>query len=122
MIPLYVKKAYKDNPLFSDAKVIYSVYDDEFDEVLNPDFGRKIIIDGITNKDLIHYKKPSYVSISKAAIDFADAIIYGREKINDEVEKYLKSLDKPVLDYQSMDTYIDAYDEFYEKIIAADLK
>ncbi len=122
LIPLYVKKAYKDNPLFSDAKVIYSVYDDEFDEVLNPDFGRKIIIDGITNKDLIHYKKPSYVSISKAAIDFADAIIYGREKINDEVEKYLKSLDKPVLDYQSMDTYIDAYDEFYEKIIAADLK
>ncbi len=58
LIPLYIKKAFKDNPIFSDAKIIYSIYDDDFSENLNKDFSKKIKLDGITNKDIKHYKKP----------------------------------------------------------------
>ena len=31
LVPLYIKRAFKDNPLFSDSKVIYSLYDDDFE-------------------------------------------------------------------------------------------
>ncbi len=120
LIPLYVKKAFRDNPLFSDAKVIYSIYDDDFSDSFNKDFASKIKFERIINKDLKHYKKPNYVNMIKAAIDFSDALIIGSEKINSEVMSYLKETKKPYLDYQSMDTYIDAFSDFYDNLLADD--
>ncbi len=117
LIPIYIKKAFKDNPLFSDTKIIYSVYDDEFTETLPVDFSKKIKLDGITNKDLDHYNNPTFSNLIKAAIDHSDAVIWGVETINQEVEQYLKSYKKPVLEFQSMETYVQNYNEFYEKIL-----
>ena len=56
LVPLNIKRAYKDNPLFTDTKVIYSIYDDGFPDMLNKDFANKIKMEGITAKDLKHYK------------------------------------------------------------------
>ena len=72
LVPLYIRTAYHNNPLFSDAKVIYSLYNDQFQEKFSKDFARKIQMEGISSKDLTHYKDPDYVNITKAAIDFSD--------------------------------------------------
>ena len=40
------------------------------------------------------------------------------QNLIDETEEALKSLTIPVLDYQSEETYIDEYDNFYEKILS----
>lgn len=77
LVPLYVKTAYRDNPVFSDSKVVFSVYRDDFEETLNKDFSIKIKLPGITAKHLKHYKKPTYVSMMKAAIDNSDALVMG---------------------------------------------
>jgi starch synthase len=120
LIPIYIKKAYCDNPLFSDTKVIFSIYDDDFEELMHKDFAAKIKLEGISSKDLKHYKTPSYVSVIKAAIDFSDGVIIGSPKINPELVSYLKEIDKPYLEYQTMDRYVDAYNDFYEEIIVND--
>ncbi|MDP1620999.1 MAG: glycogen/starch synthase [Bacteroidales bacterium] len=120
LIPIYIKKAYCDNPLFSDTKVIYSIYDDDFEEIMNKDFSAKIKLEGISAKDLKHYKTPNYVNVIKAAIDFSDGVIIGSPKINPELISYLKELDKPYLEYQTMDRYVDAYNDFYEEVIVND--
>lgn len=117
LVPLYIKKAYKDNPLFTDTKVIFSIYDDDFKDTLNKDFANKIKLEGITTKDLKYYKNPSYVNIIKAAIDFSDAVIFGSQKINSELEEYVKESEKPYLEFQSMDKYIDAFSDFYDEIL-----
>lgn len=119
LLPVYLKKAYKINPLFSDAKMVLSIYDDEYNGALSASLGEKMKIEGITNKDLAHYKTPNYVNLIKAAITYSDAIIIGSEKINPEIEEYLKTVDIPVLEYQDSDTYIDAYSDFYDKILKA---
>ena len=117
LIPIYVKKAFKDNPIFSDTKVVFSIYDDDFSEALSDDFSKNIKLGGVTNKDLTHYKNPNYVNLMKAAIDFSDAVIKGVENINQEVQDYIDQSSKPLLEYQSMDNYIDVYNEFYDKIL-----
>lgn len=117
LVPIYIKKAFKDNPLFSDTKIIYSIYDDEFSETLHNDFSKKIKLDGIINKDLHQYEIPTFSNLTKAAIDHSDAIIWGVENINKEVEQYLSDYDKPILGFQSMENYIQKYNEFYEKIL-----
>lgn len=117
LVPLYIKRAYKDNPLFTDTRVVISVYDDDFEEPLNKDAANKVKLDGITNKDLKHFKKPSYVSMMKAAIDFSDGVIQGSETVNQEVLDYVNETDKPMLEYQPLDRFIDAYNIFYDKIL-----
>ena len=120
LLPIYIKKAYCDNPLFSDTKVIYSIYDDDFEEPMDKDFANKIKLEGINSKDLKHYKGANYVSVIKAAIDFSDGVILGSPKVNPELVSYLKEIDKPYLEYQPMDRYIDAYNDFYEEVMVND--
>lgn len=120
LVPLYVKRAYKDNPLFTDTRIITTVYDDEFEEQLNKDFPNKVKIDGITNKDLKHFKKPSYNSMMMSAIDFSEGIILANENINPELSDYINQSGKHVLKHNP-DNYIDAYNNFYDKILSTPL-
>jgi starch synthase len=117
LVPLYIKKFYVDEPLFAHSKVIYSVYHDDFTKNLNPEFKNKLRVEGITPEDVKILDKPNFVNLTKLAVDFSDAIIKGTKAINKEVENYIKSSEKLFLDYQPKDTYIDAYNDFYDKMI-----
>jgi starch synthase len=116
---LYLKKSFKDNPLFAETKIVYSVYDDEFATPLHKDFAKKVIHEGVEKTDIEHYKNPTFVNVSKAAIDLSDGIIKGSVKINSDVEKYIKKSGKPFLDFIAGDNneYIDAYSEFYDAVL-----
>ena len=112
MVPLFVKKTYKDNPLFANAKIIYSVYNDQFNNPLNSNMAAKIAEDGIAINEIAVLKEPTFVNLSKLAIDYSDATIKGSETINSELESYMKDSKKPFLDYQSKEGYIDSYFDF----------
>ncbi|MBW6459468.1 MAG: glycogen/starch synthase [Bacteroidales bacterium] len=117
LVPLYAKKSYRDNPLFAETKIVLSIYDDDFKEELAPGMAKKIKYDGITKQDLAYYKKTDYVSLLKAAMEYTDGIIIGSPKINKEIMEYIRKINKPVLEYQDMDHYIDTYSDFYDKIL-----
>ncbi|MBE0661544.1 MAG: glycogen/starch synthase [Bacteroidales bacterium] len=117
LVPLYVKTAYRDNPVFSESKVVFSVYNDDFEEIISKDFPKKIKLPGISLKDLKHYKKPTYVSMIKAAIDFSDAVVMGHQQIHPEINQYIIESGKPVLSYLSGPDYIDVYNKFYDELL-----
>ena len=116
LIPIYIKKVFKDNPLFSESKIVYSIYDDDFSEMFRDGFDKKMKLQGIAPKDVKFLKDTDYVNLMKTALDFSDGIIFGSEKINPELEEYAKSLKKPILEYQSPETYVDAYNDFYDNL------
>ena len=116
LVPLYIKRAFKDNPLFSDAKVVYSLYDDDFEGSFRDSYEKKLKMPGIVAKEVKWLKNPVYANIQKSALDFADGIVIASPNVNPEVEKYARSLNKPILEYQGEENYVDAYNEFYDKI------
>ena len=116
LVPLYIKRAFKDNPLFSDSKVIYSLYDDDFEGAFHDSYDKKLKMPGIVAKEIKWLKNPVYANIQKSALDFADGIVIASPNVNPEVEKYARSLNKPILEYQGEENYVDAYNEFYDKI------
>lgn len=120
LTPLYIKKAYCDNPLFTETKVIYSLYDDDFQEQLHKDFASKVKVEGISAEDLKHYKSPDYVNVIKNAIDFSDGVIIGSPSVNPELIQYIRDIEKPCLDFQPMDRYVDAYNDFYDEILVGE--
>lgn len=113
-----VKKMYKDDPLFTDTKIIYSVYDNEFEKSLNPKFSTKLAHNGITATDVKKLKDPTFVNINKFAMDSADGVIKASEKIHADLEKHTKSLDKPFLAYKPIEEYIGACSTFYDEVLS----
>ncbi len=117
LIPLYIKKSYHDDPLFANSKVVYSVYNEEFKKPLNSKAAENVLIEGVEPSDVEILKDPTYESMSKLGIQYADAVIQGSETINPELAEYIKASGKLSLDYQSEETYLDAYNEFYDKVL-----
>ncbi len=117
LVPLYIKKAYNEDPLFANSKLVYSAYNDEFSSPLNKQFKDKIIFENITSNDVKILKEPTYLNLSKLAINMSDATIIGSETINPELESFIKDSGKPYLDFKSEEEYVDAYSEFYDKIL-----
>ena len=117
LVPLYIKKTFNDDPLFADSKVIYSLYNDGFNKKFDKAFHKKILAEGISDKDVTVLKNPTYENMCKLAINNSDAIIKGSREINKELNGYIHSLNIPVLDYQSEEEYIDAYSAFYDEIL-----
>ncbi|MBN2635309.1 MAG: glycogen/starch synthase [Prolixibacteraceae bacterium] len=116
LVPLYIKKYYYNNPLFKNSKVVYSVYNDEFKKPLNSQFSEKLLVEGITKDDVSVLETPDFVNVSKLAMQYSDAVIKGAENIDKDINAYIQSADLPVLEYQPKETYIDAYNEFYNKV------
>ncbi|QGY44407.1 glycogen synthase [Maribellus comscasis] len=116
LVPLYIKKYYYNDPLFKNSKVVYSVYNDDFKKTLNSNFNNKLLLEGITADDVKTIDDPTFENVSKMAIDYSDAVVQGTENINENVEKYIQSTNKLFLNYQPKETYIDAYNEFYDKV------
>jgi len=116
LVPLYIKKYYYNDPLFKESKVVYSTYNDDFKEPLDKTFSEKLLLEGITADDVAGLKDPNYLNVNKMAIDYSDAVIQGTESINPAVKDYINESGKLFLDYQPKESYIDAYNEFYEKV------
>jgi starch synthase len=120
LIPVLIKKAFKDDPLFINSKVVYSVYNDEFKEPFHKGFKNKTLMDGIGKKDLAIIENPDYTTISKLAIQYSDGIIAASENINKEVKEYISASGKSFLPFNGSDKYIDEYEQFYESILSKD--
>lgn len=118
LMPLYIKKALADNPLFADTKIVYSIYNDEFPGALDKEFATKIPIEGITAKDVKHVATdPSFVNLTKLAIDNSDGVIYATENPNADIQKYVKKSGKLSLGFKTPEDYMDSYSEFYSAVL-----
>ena len=121
---LYIKRKYADDPCLRHAKVVYSIYNNEFQKPFSKGFAAKLRADGAKAKDVELLKKDtSYVALNKLAIDFADGVIQGSEQINPELSEYIAAKeDKPFLPYPSPETYMDEINKFYDLILDPNTK
>jgi len=117
-LPLYLKKMYADDPHFSNAKIIYTPYADEFSGNLDSKLIDKLNFDKIANEDVGFLKSPNALNLNKTGAQWADAITIGSETINSELSSYIDDSGKPVLDYQSEETLVDTHQGFYEKVLS----
>ncbi len=115
--PLYLKEMYKDEPIFQNSKIITSIYGTGFAGSLNKKLQDKILFDKIEKNKIAGIGDPNYVNLMKNAIDFSDALIIGSENISKDLQDYLNNCKKPVLEFQSKDSFIEKYTEFYNKLL-----
>ncbi|PVX49928.1 starch synthase [Balneicella halophila] len=116
-VPLLLKKMYSYNTLFSDAKIVYSLYEDKFDGKLSENLKNKIEDENIKESDLKWLEDPDFNAVSKFAIDSSDAFVIAEEGVNEELKDYVKQTEKPVLDTPGLEDYTGKYVDFYNSLI-----
>lgn len=120
MLPFYAKRIYKDNPLFSETKLVVTLFNDEYGSELSEDFAKKIKMDGATPKDMKLYQAPlNYVNFMKAAIHYSSGVVLGDENVNKELIDFAKKNKKPILPYPQ-NGHLENLEEmnaFYDSII-----
>lgn len=113
LLPLYIKEYYKNDALFSDSKIVVSLYNNGFEGTLNPNFADKVKFDEIESSKLEQIKNPTYINLLKCAIENADAVIQGSEDVSDELLKFVKSTKKPFMGYVPVEEFNSNYTDFY---------
>ena len=122
VLPVYLKKVYKDDPIFTDCKVVLSLYDEISQETFADDMKAKMVLPGIKSKDLDIIKEANGINLAKLAIQNADGVIYGSAALPAELQEYVSAQKLPVLPYvdQSDSAYIKEYNSFYDQILGED--
>ncbi len=120
VLPIYLKKAYIDDPIFSKSKIVLSLYDDTPAEDFPEDLKDRILFGGVTANDVKVMKKPTGINLAKLAVNYSDGIIMGSENIDDELVKYCRKSGLPVLPYNAESlkdgSYIEEYNSFYDQL------
>lgn len=121
ILPIYLKKAYSDDPIFAESKLVLSLYNEIDQENFSPDAALKIIMRGIPKKDLELLSPPNGINLAKLAIKYSDAIILGSPGIDGELIEYVEKCSLPLLPYIEIEApdsdYIARYNNFYDQII-----
>ena len=122
VLPVYLKKVYKDDPIFTDCKVVLSLYDEISQETFADDMKAKMTLPGIKGKDLDVIKEANGINLAKLAVQNADGIIYGSATLPAELQEYVSASKLPVLPFvdQSDSAYIKEYNSFYDQILGED--
>lgn len=113
LLPLYLKEYYRNDPLFSESKIVTSLYNNDFEGTLGTEMVEKIKFDAIADNKLTSLSESSHSNLLKTAIDNSDAVIEGSEMLPEEVLKHIETTNTPSLNYQSPDDFLEAYTNFY---------
>jgi starch synthase len=117
LIPLYLKTIYKDEPVFRDSKVVFSVFENQFEESLGKDFGRKACLNNMDEEQLACFDAGDCRNLYMGAIKHSDAVVRASHQIDPQVEQFIAdvSVEKPVL--QHKDDFADEYSQLYDQLL-----
>ena len=121
LVPLFIKTIYRDNPLFQDSKIVYTIMPDYFPEKFSAGFAKKLKLTGIPAECLTHFRNPGYEQLTQLAVDYSDGVSLTKD-MKKKIVSYVEQSGKFVFQHPDDDNYVDMYDEFYDHILAASQK
>ena len=117
MLPVYMKHFYKNEALFSETKIVTSVYAQSFDGTLNKGMINKVKFDGVPADAIADLEIPNYENIIKATINHSDAVIVASDNLSSSLTKFIESSGKPFLPFASKDKFAETYSNFYKNFV-----
>ena len=119
LAPLYLKKAYNEDPTVGKAKVVYSIFNDPFDGTLDQRFREKLTLDGFDAEATatLGDAPADWLTLNRLAIDYADGVVAASEDVPAELLEYARLKGKKVLEFQpDADKDATAVVEFYNSL------
>ena len=122
LAPLYLKKAYSDEPFFANSKIVLMLDDNEYTKAFPTAFTDKLRIEGISNTDVrsIAGFPVGYEELMRLAIDFSDAVVYAAPQVNQRLVNYAETKGISTLPYKATEDINETCKrqwEFYQTLL-----
>lgn len=117
LLPIYMKHFYKNEALFSETKIITSVYGQSFDGNLDIEMINKVKFDEVPHEAIQELETPNYENLIKSAVNHSDGVIIASSSISASLTKFIESSQKPFLPFTTKENFASAYTEFYKKLL-----
>lgn len=120
LIPMFIKVAYKKEPVFSNCKVVFTIGQPTFKEKLGHDLKKLAAINSnVKEKDLDYFDNGSNTAMFRGGAHFADAITFGAPKVDKKLaDEFSKVRGKKVLKYEEdgdLTDYLQLYSDLAGK-------
>ena len=118
LVPLYIKKAYMEEPSFRDSKVVLSIFENDLKSNLQDNIVEKIILKNITKSDVEEFipQTATFKDLYKLAISNSDGIVLHGENIDPELIEFAREKGIPVLQHPESGNVADTINNFYDEI------
>lgn len=118
LIPMYLKTAYKKEPVFAGTKSVFTLSPNIFKDKLGPSFLKKALISNqIREKDMEPYKEGTNAALNCGAVKYADAVAVGSDKSDKKIVTGLKAQKgRFVLPYQKNNEEVSDYLQLYQDL------
>ena len=121
VLPLYLKKAYKDDPIFSNAKVVLSLFEDTPTEKFAPGFAGTLAFGPVKEADIPLGGQPDGIELAKLAVLYSDGVILGSPDVAPALAEHCRKSGLPLLEYEEASfadgSYMDRYNAFYDDLL-----
>lgn len=117
-IPLYLRTNYKEDPMFKNTKLVFTVYNNGFESEFDNNYLDKVRVDGITDESLDNYTGNNYVGVCKGGMALSDVVTKGHPEVDASLEAYIeqKQTEKIYFDTTDKDSYVEGYNKLYADI------
>jgi starch synthase len=120
LIPLYIKKAYKNDPVFQDAKIVYSIYNNSLGHSFDQKFLNIAAINDLEVEDLSAFDDNGTINLDLGAIKYCDAIMSGNKSSDEIVTKYGQENEIPFqTSLEDIDEMAKSCIQFYRTLLEA---
>ncbi len=120
-LPLYLKKVYHQDPIFTEAKVVLSLYNENLDATFSENILDKVLVEGLRREDAEVLTEPTGINLAKLAIQYADGIVSGVPELDSRLAAFIKQRKLMTMPYVKVDkddnSYVPAYSEFYDNLL-----
>lgn len=112
LVPLYLKTTYKNDPVFKDAKVVYSIYDNAFEHKFANNIVEKAKAIDVDDTMLEALSTADYEGFIKMGAQYADTVIFsGEEKDGWAAVLENKKVGKIKADAEEAESFYSLYKE-----------
>lgn len=120
LVPLYLKKAYNGDPIFSGSRIVTSLYSEIAGETFSPSFKDNVLFGDIKPAEVPLPEMSTGINLAETAAMYSDGIIFGDKEIDPELVKFCEDRNIPTLPFNeesiASGRYIEEYDDFYQQL------
>jgi starch synthase len=118
LMPVYLKSVYKNDPHFSNAKVIYTHYKQDEKLKFSKELSTKLDFDELPTSELNLNGTADVNKLHEIGFQWSDAISHGSLEIEEILLEIINKSNKSVLEYQDEEKTIEAHQNFYDKVLS----
>jgi starch synthase len=118
LIPVYLKTTYKNDPMFKDSKIVYTVYNTSFNHKFNQDLVEKVKMVDLDEDMLGKLDTADYQGFIKIASEYADCVTKSSKQVDAKLNGIFSDLSPQKINtIEANDEYTDSYFNLYNELI-----